>query len=140
MTDQELSELVAKKVMGWRRVTNGEALGVVDDCDSDDWVNALTNNWMEGGEFVAKVENEGSYREDFEPGWSPVTNISDAWDVHAVACKWRLRRRVAYLDALTDTIRGRIGVAYVWPTLLIYLEPRDICLAALQASRVGVPK
>jgi hypothetical protein len=66
------------------------------------------------------------------------SDMTEAWGVHRVACAWLFSQRRAYFNALTEIIRHRVGQPAAWPDLLMFLEPADICNAALRAVGVEV--
>jgi len=70
-------------------------------------------------------------------------DIAPAWEVHKVACGWIFSQRREYLHALQQVVSGRLSLEsphklVAWPDVLVFLEPVDICLAALKAKGVEV--
>lgn len=67
MTEQQIIETLATKVMGWERKRD----------DYVDW-------WMKGGVFICRVYE-----------WNPIQNIADAWQVlkklEAAGWEWEMK-------------------------------------------------
>ncbi len=69
-------------------------------------------------------------------GWIPEysTDFAAAWEVHKfVHENWAFSQRSRYYDALTKVMHERLCAKVAWPALLGFLEPKDICLAAIMA-------
>lgn len=62
------------------------------------------------------------------------TDIAAAWQVHKTACGWIFSRRRTYFAALERIVRDRLGSSVAWPDLMMFIEPEDFCLAALEAA------
>jgi len=84
--NRRIDAMVAERVMGWTRKTNGYAIGGYsfkpepEDAD-DEWYNELDGNWYDSkGERVAEVE-DGLSPEDGQDGFYPSQRISSAWEV-----------------------------------------------------------
>jgi len=62
-------------------------------------------------------------------------NITIAWSVHKFTHEsWRFSQRTRYYDVLTKVMHNRLCAKVAWPDLLGFLEPEDICRAALKAT------
>ena len=68
------------------------------------------------------------------------SDMGRTWHVFKTAMKQTFSIRWQFFDALERIVRARLGAEVAWPDLLRYIEPRDMCLAALEAYGVEVPE
>jgi len=74
----------------------------------------------------------GGYVPSIEPKHFSA-DILFGWDVHKKACSWIFSKRQKYFKNLQMFVSNRKTTDFLiaWPDILIYLEPIDICRAAL---------
>jgi len=67
------------------------------------------------------------------------TEMAAAWEVHKAACDWLFSERRKYFKAMQRLVSQRMGdYTIAWPDVLLFIEPADFCLAALEAKGIGV--
>jgi hypothetical protein len=147
LTDEQrakVDEIVATRVMGWRRRLKTDVYNLTRDPDNDDdsWLDGFTNQWYnDKDDAVAHVEDEGGCVEDYEYGWSPTTSgdamlevikkmRANDWDFRHEACAGRveLAEFAKWDEVYKDEYMKFCADA---PTM-----PLAVCLASLSA--VGV--
>ncbi len=80
------------------------------------------------------VEDTGECPRD-RYGWIPEysSDFIAAWSAHKfIHDNWSFSQRNRYYNALTKVMHKRLGTMVAWPDLLGFLEPSDICRAALE--------
>lgn len=158
MTDSEMDALVAEKVFGYT------GIGYYGPPESGDWTH-LRSRWFatkaEADAAYASYHDEkhGTHirgivdRDDWDSnlcywkdGWGPrrvgeySSYIADAWEVKAKIKERLFSVRLAFILHLAASLpksdRDDWKVSPDW--MIFYIEPRDICLAALKAVGVEV--
>lgn len=128
----EIRERVAREVMG--QTVGRVKLDPSADQDDDyaPYVNDATGQPLRGLMYHEGMLVVGSAR---LPAYE--VDIAAAWKVHKTMCAMPFSRRQRYFRALADVINNRVerpaDVRLGWPDLFMFMEPIDICLAALRA-------
>lgn len=89
------------------------------------------------GELIKTCNHEECYPKNSPANYS--TNMSAAWEVHKNICGRKFSERCTYYEGLDIILQAKAPikerVADLW--LLSYLEPDDICFAALRVVSIG---
>lgn len=113
MDNTEINRLMAVHVMGWHLSPGGE-----------DWL------------------NDDARRESKVYSWTPTTNIADAFQVRDKVHSWLFSKRLAFKRSLQHIISERvgsdIGALVHTEEIILLVQPKDICLAALNVVGVEV--
>jgi hypothetical protein len=131
---------IASEVMGWHSVWvrgyhtghfTGEHYASAEACAADCVEGQRpVHLWANG--------NESTFGKG-EENWNPSADISAAWEVLAQVKMWIFSKRMAFKRALQKEISARLGcgdaLSISPEEIILRVEPVDICIAALNATR-----
>jgi hypothetical protein len=128
----QMDALIAERVMGEARPSEIPA----DALDRELAGNPVKS---EGGSWVCRCE----FQKGDEGEWEPLpfsTDIKAAWEVIKKIGEWDFSKRLKFaneLDRLVCIRKQHQGILIHLSDILIYMEPEDICRAALKAIQAS---